>query len=528
MGAARAGRGFWLLILALGTAALAPASAAAVPQPAVPLIASGPAPSTPAYTGHPATPDPFGGGWRAPQNPFMAPNPLNGVHNDTWMTDDYPGYRGPLGRRPRVFDTAIQRDCITLAFDSKGRIVGSCTDLSNGPALYMLDPDTLDLLAFKQMPYVPPPPGTNPALNTTGGAYFYLDNHDRAVFATSDRRIFVVGETTQGGEPAFEVLSRYDPTPCLRPGERMPSVLPDHQGRLWFVGRQDGTVGVLNRRTRRCSSIVLGEEVENSFAIARDGAYVVTDRALYKLRAEGGLRPHIVWQARYENTGTQKTGQINAGSGTTPTLLVPRRNHHGDPAYVAITDNADPLNVLVYRAADRAHGRRRVCRVPVFEKGASADENSLIAAGSSLFAENNYGYDLLAFNDVLGNGLPVGGDLGLVSEPGIARIDIRRGGKGCRKVWTSNAVRPASVVSKGNSRSGILYTFENAKDPSVPGADPWNWVAMSMRTGKVLWKQRAGYGGRFNNHYAGIAISPGPRPTLFLGGVGGIMALRDR
>lgn len=515
--------------LAVGALAT-PASAAAVVAPALPLINSGSAPSAPAYAGSPARPNPFPTGWEAPQNPFMAPNPINSVHNDTWMSDNYTQYAGPQGRNPRVFSTAIQRDCITLTVDSKGRLVGSCTDLGNGPGLYMLDPDTLDVLAFKQMPYVPPPAGTNPALNTTGGAYFYLDNRDRAVFATSDRRIFVVGEIVRGGEPAFKILSRYDPTPCLQPNERMPSVLPDYRGRLWFIGRQQGTVGVLDRATRRCQSILLGEEIENSFAIARDGAYIVTDKALYKLRTEGGLKPHVVWQARYDNVGIMKTGQINAGSGTTPTLILPRRDHRGDPAYVAITDNADPMNVVVYRAADRPRGGRRVCRVPVFEKGASADENSLIAAGHSIFVENNYGYDLLAFNDVLGNGFPIGGNLGLVSESGISRIDIRASGKGCRRVWTNSEVRPASVVSKRDSRNGVIYSFENASDPGVPGSDPWNWAAISMRTGKTLWKQRAGYGGRFNNHYAGIALDAPPRgkPTLYLGGVGGIMALRDR
>ena len=135
------------------------------------------------------------------------------------------------------------------------------------------------------MPYVPPPAGTNPALNTTGGAYFYLDDRDRAVFATSDRRILVVGETTENGQPAFEEEASYDPTPCLQPDERMPSVLPDYRGRFWFVGRQKGTVGVLDPDSGRCDSILLGEEIENSFAIARDGAYIVSDKALYKFRA---------------------------------------------------------------------------------------------------------------------------------------------------------------------------------------------------------------------------------------------------
>ncbi len=517
-------------VAALFAVGATPAAAGAAVEPAVPLINSGPPPSTPSYTGSPARPSPFSIGWKAPQHPLMAPDPNNSVHNDTWMTDNYSRYAGPLGRNPRVFSTAIKRDCITLTFDSKGRLIGSCTDIGNGPGLYMLDPNTLDVLAFKQMPYVPPPAGTNPALNTAGGVYFYLDNQDRSIFATTDRRIFVVGETRQHGRPDFKILSRYDPTPCLGPGERIPSVLPDYRGRLWFIGRQQGTVGVLDRKTRRCRSIRLGEEIENSFAVARDGTYIVTDKAMYKFRTGPGLKPHVIWRARYANTGTMKTGQVNAGSGTTPTLMLPRHHRRGIPAYVAITDNADPMNVIVYRAADRARSGRRVCKVPVFDKGGSATENSVIAAGRSIFVENNYGYDVQAFNDVIGDGTPLGGDPGLVSEPGISRIDIRPRGKGCRKVWTNRRIRPASVVSKSNSRNGVIYTFENAKDPAVPGSDPWNWVALSMQTGKTLWKKRAGYGGRFNNHYAGIALRAGPhvKPTLYLGGVGGIMALRDR
>jgi hypothetical protein len=82
-------------------------------------------------------------------------------------------------------------------------------------------------------------------------------------------------------------------------------------------------------------------------------------------------------------------------------------------------------------------------------------------------------------------------------------------------------------VSKGNSASGLLYTYENAVGSG--GADPWNWVAVDMRTGAVRWRRRAGVGNNFNNHYAGIAMGrAGGKPTLYLGGVAGIMALRDR
>lgn len=73
--------------------------------------------------------------------------------------------------------------------------------------------------------------------------------------------------------------------------------------------------------------------------------------------------------------------------------------------YVNITDNADPMDIMVYRTAAhpsrvmRRHGHRRrvalprqVCKVPIFSKGASADESSLISAGRIMIAEDNYGY----------------------------------------------------------------------------------------------------------------------------------------
>ena len=509
----------------------APAAGAQVGA-ATPIQATGPAPTVPAYVGAPWKARPVPGITPAWQHPLMAPDPKNGVHNDVWQTDDYTDLAGPLGIHPHVFSSGFGRTCITLTFDRRGRLIGSCTNLTDGPALYLLDPVTLDTLAFLQLPFVPPPAGTNPALNTTGGAYFYLDNHDRVVVAASNRHLLVIAEDDSGPAPAFRQVADYDPTPCLQPDERMPSTLPDARGRLWFVGRTKGTVGVLDPRTGRCGSILLNQEIENSFAVASDGVYVVSDKAMYKLTAGTALHPRVVWSERYRNVGVQKPGQINAGSGTTPTLLWPTDGPHGRstaPAFVAITDNADPMDVVVYRAGALARGQKRVvCTVPVFAKGASDTENSLIAVGRSLIVENNYGYDLLKWNDVIGGGLAIGGDLNQVSTPGLTRIDIRPGGTGCSVAWRNTTVRAPSVVAKGDAANGLIYTFENVKDPS--GADPWYWTAVDERTGRVVWKQLAGHGGLYNNHYAGIALGRNPRTgrtTLYLGGVGGVMALRD-
>jgi hypothetical protein len=56
----------------------------------------------------------------------------------------------------------------------------------------------------------------------------------------------------------------------------------------------------------------------------------------------------------YPNDGTQKPGQSEHGSGTTPTLM--------GPDLVAITDNADPIDVIAYRRSSRVTGPRELCR----------------------------------------------------------------------------------------------------------------------------------------------------------------------
>src|SRR6202011_6225077 len=104
------------------------------------------------------------------------------------------------------------------------------------------------------------------------------------------------------------------------------------------------------------------------------------------------------------NVGIVKPGQTEDGSGTTPNLM--------GSEYVAITDNADPMDVVVYRRAKRVSGSRVVCTVPVFRPGASSTDTSLIGTGRSIIVENNYGYTG-----------PTATTNGASTAPGIERID---------------------------------------------------------------------------------------------------------
>ena len=440
---------------------------------------------------------------KAPRNPFMAPNPRSNIHNDTWMTDAYRG-PGPLGNAPQAISNAMSPAlCGSLTFHSRGYLVGVCPSLLAPPQVRVMDPVTLELMATYDMPNAPDPPGTKAYQNFAGGGYFFLDGRDRVWSSTKTSHLFVLQIAPDGR--SITKTHDYDLTSVLEPDERISSALPDFRGRIWFVSKKNGKVAVLNTKTRRIRAIRLGEDIQNSFTVDRRGVYVVSSKRMYRFGTRRG-KPRVQWKAIYRNSGIVKPGQADAGSGTTPTIM--------RGGYVAITDNADPMNVVVYRTAVRLkRGQRRVlCRVPVFDPGASATENSLITNGRSLYVENNYGYQD-----------PFGPQSGALTTPGLARVDVKRKGRGCRKVWTNTTERVPTVVSKLSTRTGLIYTY--TRDPDPLGRQPYFWTAISARTGATVFKVYAGNGLGFNNNYAGLAL--GPTGTAYLGVTGGMIALRD-
>ncbi len=441
---------------------------------------------------------------RAPQNPFMAPDPNNNIHDDTWMTDAY-RRDGPTGSAPQTSLGVLPPSlCGSITFDRWGRIVTVCPSLIAPPELRLIDPQSLQVLASYTLPDAPTPAGTPQFQNFAGGGYFFLDNRDRVWSATKTNHLFVLSEPT-ASDPEFRLVADYDLSRVVTGDERITSALPEFQGRIWFVTKKDGKVGVFDPLTLTIHVHRTDEEIENSFAVGRAGVFIVSDKRMYRFRADSRGRPHVVWQARYPNSGIHKPSQVDAGSGTTPTLMA--------NGLVAITDNADPMDVVVYRRAARLHGKRRtVCETPVFAKGASATENSLIGSGRSLVAENNYGYQD-----------PFGAGGGAITSPGIARVDVKPDLSGCRVVWTNTVVRAPSVVPKLSTKTGLVYTY--TQDPNALGGQTWSWVGIDARSGRTAFKVPAGDGLLANNNYAGIALGPGG--TTYLGTVGGIRALRD-
>jgi hypothetical protein len=488
------GIGRYVLLLAIVCCAATPSPASAL-VPAQPIPEGPDASTLTTFIGKPATPRPFNAP-TPPQNPFMAPNGRSNIHDDAWMTDTY-AQSGPLGRQMERTSTLLAHECGSLGFDGQGRIVTVCVGLES-PQLYMLDPHTLDTLAEFQLP---PriPGGGNPFTDFSGGGYIYIDNRDRAVIPTTTNHIWVVKETDG---PGFALDRDYDLTSAVPPGDKIVSALPDWSGRIWFVSAK-GVVGNIDPASGATRTMDTGESIGNSFATDETGGvYIVTDDALYRFDAAADGTPVVTWRETYPNDGTAKPGQTEVGSGTTPTVSGP---------YVAITDNADPIDVVVFKRDKAVAGSRLVCTQPVFQKGQSATDQSLNMAGNTIVGENNYGYSG-----------PSATENGGSTAPGFERVDIDSDGSGCHKVWHSDERAP-SVVPKISLAAGLVYTY--TKEPRSDGKDAWYFTALDLRSGKTVYKRLGGEGLGYNNNYAPVTI--GPDGTGYVGVLGGLVELRD-
>ncbi|MEY2426819.1 MAG: hypothetical protein QOI61_2391, partial [Actinomycetota bacterium] len=354
------------LLVVLALLALAPAAAASpIPESDT---------SAQEFFGAVATQNPIFGIPEAPRHPFMAANERSNLHSDAWQTDTN-RLPGPLGRDMQRVSAAHNAVCGSVTFDSKGRIVTVCVGVQ-GPAgptggLFILDPQTLDELAHYELP--PRQPGANTPSNLftdfAGGGYFYLDNLDRAVVPTTTRHLMIVAETPD--EPGFTLVRDIDLTSVVPQGDKIISALPDWHGLIWFA-TISGVVGTVGAESGTIQYFDTTEKIGNSFAVDETNAvYIVTDAALYRLAAEMDANITMIWRTPNANDGTSKPGQTEIGSGTTPTIT--------PNGFVAITDNDDPIHINVYRRTDGGF----VCRAPVFEKGASNTDQSLIGAGNS-------------------------------------------------------------------------------------------------------------------------------------------------
>ena len=480
----------------LALAASPGAASAAIPSLPTDLLSNLLSPS---FSGTPATAQPIPAAV-PPQNPYLSPDGTNSMHNDAYGTNAYQ-VSGPLGKKLKVSSASYGiSECATIAFDSRGRIVGLCGGLQ-GFTLRLIDPTTLQTIATltTSTRSLLSLLTSNPFSDLCGGTYFYLDSHDVAYVVTTDKKIIKV----QVGANSLTKLGSYDVSSAVPDKDCLIATMPDWSGNIFFATQQ-GRVGVVAPATGSVKSVQFaGEGIFNSMSGDETGAvYVVTDHKLYSVAADANGAPYVRWGTAYDRGSEQKPGQLSQGSGTTPTLL--------DNGLIAITDNADPqMHVQFYQRTGPNAGQL-VCQAAVFAPGASDTENSLAKAGpDSVVVENNYGYK--GVQSTL---------LGKTSSPGVAKVSTAGGH--CTVDWTNPIVAPTSVP-KTSLANGLVYVYAKPKSNLLD--DSWYFTAIDIRTGKTKWMQRTGNGIQWNNHYASIYL--GPDGAAYIATLAGLIRFKD-
>lgn len=427
---------------------------------------------TPSYVGRQVAADPI-------EAEPLAPHP--------WLAAGTAG-AGPLGDLTEVDTAWFGRDqCGSLQFDSRGRIVALCSD-RNGPMVRVIDAGTMRPLVTKRLPEG----------ESECEPYSFLDNGDRAVVTTADRRIQAISTADADGEPDLTVTSSWNLRKLMPASDCLVATIPDWAGRIWWSTRA-GLVGVLDPVSGGAQVLDLKERVGNAMAVDETGVYLVTDAALYRLTTDAAGAPVVGWRSEYDAGVERKSGQLSQGSGTPPTLL----EHN----LVAIADNAEPRLHVVF--VDRATGAQ-VCSAAVFDGGESSTETALTSLGSGVVVENNHGYSSTR-STMLGFG----------ATGGLARVDHHEGE--CTVVWTNQEVA-SSAVPVASWANGLVYAW--TKRSTRWGVAGWYLTAIDARSGETSFAVRAGTGSLFASDRAGLVVSPDSE--VFVGTVAGLVRVRDR
>jgi hypothetical protein len=310
-----------------------------------------------------------------PQHPYMASNGGSNMHGSAYMSDAYEA-RGPVGINPIVSSSFQGQPGLvpSINFDSKGRIVGvSVRSLMVGGVntLLLMNPNSLKTLSSYDLP----PRQAYSQFNLGGGIYFFIDNKDRAVVSTFAHTVQVIKIPRNATLDEFRLVREYDISQYVVP---MPApltddivcILPSWDGQYYWFGTEQGVIGTINVASGEVHSIWLqGEHITNTFAIGEDGAYILTDYALYRFNHDASGNIVQDWCTTYQRATQMKPFALSLGSGTSPTLM------GGLDGLVVITDNAEPkINVLFINRSDGAV----VTSTPVFQDNQSSTEASLI------------------------------------------------------------------------------------------------------------------------------------------------------
>ncbi|HMU36329.1 MAG TPA: hypothetical protein PKA04_05840 [Marmoricola sp.] len=446
------------------------------------------------YVGRPAQARPIRIAVEA--NPSLAGPGHTPRNADAGATNTVP-WSGPLGEQPVVESTTYgARQCGRISIARDGGLLATCVS-ALGAHLVSLDPKPLRVQDSWKLPDRPNG-GVNPFANACTGANFYLDNHDRVVLATADRKLHRL--TTSGG---FKDDRTFDLRAVIAARDCLLSALPDWSGRIWFLTRE-GTVGFMDQATGRVSSRRLAGESLTELTTDPNGAvYAATTHYIYQLKATklvGKRAVGIGWRYLLPKGAAVRVGGVSVA---TPSALVVLPS--GEIGYA--DHESDRLRVVFLRASDG----REICSAPVFEAGRGATSTPMAVVGNGVLVTNNAGYSG-----------PWRTLLGRTTTPGVARVDLADGH--CEVKWTNDELSAPSAAPKVSLVTGLAYFV--TKPHSWAGIDAWYFTAVEVSSGRVAYRVRLGSGPQFTQHHSAVYL--GPDGSAYLPVMTGIVKVSDR
>jgi len=410
--------------------------------------------------------------------------------------------------------------CPAFGFDAHGTpITISFSALRTD--LLALDPDTLDVVDWLPLPRRK---GTIKKFlkggldevfrDTSGGAYFFVDAEGRVVVPTANGEIWIIDLRQEGRARHFEVVRKFHP--FVPKGDKLTACLPVWRESglpaIYWYTTAGGVVGVVGQEVAAQIALSKGERIENGIAVNERGVFVVSNHALY-LIAFDGKEAKIAWRAPYERGTKLKPGQIDLGSGTTPTLMGSR--------FVVIGDGSASMKVLVI---DQVSGRILDAQ-PVFaDKRGSASENSVIAHDNGIVVGNTYGCE----NPLR---LPH-------TEGGLVCFDVDPETGRMKQRWYKPDIDVFTATPKLSRKNGLIYAYTRRSlgRPKMPKPtvqaqerEEWSIIGLDLRTGEVVYWLPL-FRREHHTHYdnAWGTISLGPQDALYLGMWNGCVRVADR
>jgi hypothetical protein len=409
--------------------------------------------------------------------------------------------------------------CPAFAFTAEGLpITMSFSALRTD--LLLLDPRTLDVLDSLPLPRRK---GTIKKVlragldevfrDTSGGAYFFVDAQGRVIVPASDSKIWIIAIKREGKARRFDLRRKLSPQ--VPKGDKLTACLPVWQAQgapLYWYTTAEGTIGIVGDGISKQLTFPNGERIQNSIAVNERGAFVVSNFALYLVTMDAGA-PRIAWRTPYERGTKLKPGQIDLGSGTTPTLMGSR--------FVVIGDGSAPMKVVVI---DQASGRILDAQ-PVFtDKRGSASENSVITHGDAIVIGNTYGYE-----NPLRLPHTEGGLVCFGVDPATGRMKQR---------WYKPEIDVFTATPKLSRKNGLIYAYSRralgrpaTSKLTVQGKEREEWVLLGVdfRTGELVYRLPLFRGEHHTHNDNGWStISLGHDDALYLGMWNGCVRVADR